>query len=387
MLNHNPKLTDREVLDHAREGLKPYLPLQAEGYKCSTDDLYNLLLGAAANCTTMEALCNDLQGVNAETVRGYLKPYLRQENLPGLEQAINQALADQIPLAVSKHLQEVAIDLHDRPYYGKQAQESGQWVQGQLRHSTHRFYRVATAYLIRRGLRVNLAVHFVLPDEGLCQVLSTIMARLQTLSITLSVLYLDKGFAGIEILNYLTDLNIKAVIACSIRGKKGGTKALCTGRRSYTTAYTFHGRGGTSYTAQLAICRVFTTHRRKGRMKRRVEWLIYILIGLDYGPRQTKRQYRRRFGVETSYRCAGQVRGWTTSPNPVYRFLLIGLSFYLVNVWVHLRWLYTQVAHRGRRKLKVELLPLTRLAKFIVRALEQRYDYVHEIVAPSPPLP
>lgn len=115
--------------------------------------------------------------------------------------------------------------------------------------------------------------------------------------------------------------------------------------------------------------------------------MIYILIHLDYGPRQAKRQYRRRFGVETSYRCAGQVRGWTTSPNPAYRFLLISLSFYLLNVWVHLRWLYTQVARRGRRRLDVQRLRLSRLAKFIVRALEHQYGCIHEIVAPDPPLP
>ena len=40
---------------------------------------------------------------------------------------------------------------------------------------------------------------------------------------------------------------------------------------------------------------------------------------------------------ETSCRRAGQVRGWTTSHNAIYRFVLIALSIVLVNVWVHLR--------------------------------------------------
>jgi hypothetical protein len=30
--------------------------------------------------------------------------------------------------------------------------------------------------------------------------------------------------------------------------------------------------------------------------------------------------------VETSYRCAGQVRAWTTTPNPALRFVLIGVG-------------------------------------------------------------
>src|SRR3990170_4806051 len=95
--------------------------------------------------------------------------------------------------------------------------------------------------------------------------------------------------------------------------------------------------------------------------------MIFILIHLDWSPRQARRQYRRRFGIESSYRCTGQVRGWTTSNNPAYRFVLIAVSFFLLNVWVHLRWLFTQVPRRGRRWLDTQRLQLTRLAKFIIR--------------------
>ena len=109
------------------------------------------------------------------------------------------------------------------------------------------------------------------------------------------------------------------------------------------------------------------------------------MINLDLSPRQARRTYRRRFGVETSYRCAGQVRGWTTSRNPAYRFLLIGLSFFLLNVWLRLRWLFTQVPRRGRRKLDVKRFELTRFANFIVRALERQYGYVDHITATAVP--
>jgi putative transposase len=122
-------------------------------------------------------------------------------------------------------------------------------------------------------------------------------------------------------------------------------------------------------------------------MKRRAGWLLFILINLDLTPRQARRSYRRRFGVETSYRCAGQVRAWTTSKNPALRFVLIGLSFFLLNVWLHLRWLYTQVPRPGRRHLDTRRFSLTRFARFIVRAVEHRYGCVHQIVAPAVPIP
>jgi putative transposase len=286
---------------------------------------------------------------------------------------------------VWRQARDVAIDFHDRPYYGKQSQATGLWVRGHARDGTTRFYRVITAYVMLNYLRVTLVVRFVLPDEDTVEVLKDVLKRVQKLGIQIERLFLDKGFAGIAVQEYLTRRGQPALIACPIRGKTGGTRALCQGNKSYLTAYTFTS-GHTQWTAQLAACRAFTTARRTKRMKRRATWLIYILIHLDLSPRQTRRLYRRRFGVESSYRCAGQVRGWTTSPNPAYRFVLLALSFVLLNVWTHLRWLFTQVPRRGQRRVDVRRFRLTRFAGFIRRALEHLYGCVHQIVALAVPL-
>jgi putative transposase len=386
MANDTPKLTDQEVLQRARTLLAEHLPLQADGYTCTTDDLLDVLLGVAANRGTVEAVCADLVGTpDAETIRGYFKEQLRVEDLPELERRLNAALSDEIPPRVWRQARDVAIDFHDRPYYGKQSQATGLWVRGRARDGTTRFYRVITAYVMLNHLRVTLVVRFVLPDEDTVDVLKDVLKRAKRLGIQIARLFLDKGFASIAVQEYLTHSGQPALIACPIRGKTGGTRALCQGHKSYLTAYTFTS-GHTAWTAQLAVCRAFTTARRTKRMKRRATWLIYILIHLDLSPRQTRRLYRRRFGVESSYRCAGQVRGWTTSPNPAYRFVLLALSFVLLNVWVHLRWLFTQVPRRGPRGLDVRRFRLTRFAQFIQRALERLYGCVDQIVALAVPL-
>ena len=383
MANDTLKLTDQKVLEHAREGLREHLPVQAEGYACTTDDLLNVLVGVAANRGTIESVCTDLVGTpDPETIRGYFNEQL---DLPELARRLNEALAAEIPQRVWRHPQDIAIDFHDRPYYGKTPQGEGLWVRGQARDGTTRFYRVATAYVMLKGLRVTLAVRFVLPNEGTVTVLDDLLTRLEKLKIRLARLFLDKGFAGIAVLDELTRRGQPALIACPIRGRTGGTRALCQGNKSYLTAYTF--KGTASFTAELVVCRVFTTAKRTKRMKRRAEWLIFILIHLELSPHQARRLYRRRFGIESSYRCAGQVRGWTTSNNPAYRFVLIALSFWLLNVWIHLRWLFTQVPRRGGRWLDAKSFQLGRLVKFIIRALERYYGYVHGIVAPAVPRP
>lgn len=380
------RLTDQEVLDHAQTLLAEHLPLEAAGYACTTEDLLKVLLGVATQTGTVESVCADLVGSPApETIRTYFNEQVRVEDLPDLQARLNAALAAEIPERVRRRACEVAIDLHDRPYYGKTEQAEGLWVRGQAKEGTTRFYRVATAYVMLKHLRVTVAVRFVLPDDDTVGVLEDLLNRLKTLKIRVARLFLDRGFDGIAVQEFLTRRRQPALIACTIRGKTGGTRALCRGRRSYRTRYTFHSDDGTAFTAELAVCRVFTTAKRTGRQPRKADWVIFILIHLDWPPRRARQQYRRRFGIESSYRCAGQVRGWTTSPNAAYRFLLIGLAFVLLNVWIHLRWLFTQVPRRGGRYLQTKLFELSRLVHFIIRALERHYGCIREIAAPAAP--
>lgn len=382
------RLGDRKVLDEARLVLKANLPLEAEGYVCTTDNLYDALLGVASNRGTLQAVCTDWLGIaEPETIRVYLNDQLRVEELPELERQLNAALSAQIPKRIYRAPQDVAIDFHDRPYYGKQPQETALWVRGQAKDGTTRFYRIATCYVMLNGHRVTLALRFVLPEDDLLTVLQDLLKRLHRRAIRIACLFLDKGFNGIALLRYLTERKQPALIACTIRGKQGGTRALCTGPTSYRTTYTFESAEQGAYTVELAVCRAFTTAKRTKRMRRRVEWLIYILIHLDLTPRQARRWYRRRFGIESSYRCAGQVRGWTTSPNAAYRFVLLALSFILLNVWLSLRWLFCQMPRQGRRWLDVKRFQLARFAKFIRRALEHHYGAVSEIVAVVAPRP
>ena len=381
-----PELTAQEVLRHAQELLEEKLPLNAEGYKCTTDDLFKVLLGVAATKSTLEAVCADLVGTpDPHPIRGYVHEQLGVEELPELEQQLNAALAAEVPRQVRRHGQEVASDYHDRPYYGKGEQAHELWVRGKAKDGTTRFYRVATASVVLNGLRLTLALHFVLPGDDTVSVLDLLLKRVKAHGLRVSCLLLDKGFESIAVLEYLTRQGQAALIACPIRGTTGGTRALCQGHKSYGTSPTFKGPQGVEFTASLLVCRVFTTARRTGRHVRHADWLVFVQLHLALSPRYARHLYRSRFGIETSYRCEGQVRGWTTAKNPAYRFVLIALAFVLLNVWIHLRWLFTQVPRRGGRWLDTPRFPLARFAKFLQRALEMWYGCVRAITAPALP--
>ena len=95
MTNHTPNLTDRDVLNRARTRLQAHLPLHANGYVCTTNDLLQVLLGVAVNRGTIEAICADLLGTpDPETIRRYLNAQLRFQDLPALLDHVNAALTD-----------------------------------------------------------------------------------------------------------------------------------------------------------------------------------------------------------------------------------------------------------------------------------------------------
>jgi len=92
------RLTDQQTLHDTMIIGQQHIPLTANGYRCQTDDLWRLLLAAAARRTTIEAACADLTGApDANTVRGYLTAQLSPAGVPELEQQWNDLLRSLVP--------------------------------------------------------------------------------------------------------------------------------------------------------------------------------------------------------------------------------------------------------------------------------------------------
>jgi putative transposase len=324
--------------------------------------------------------------VDGETIRGYLNEQIKANDLLGLEQQVNQALVAGLPRRLWKARIEVAIDLHDEPFYGHSADLLAYTCRGEATKGTTHFFRLATAYVIFKDMRLTLALLFVKPGDTLPDIVAALLRRLRHLGFNVRRLYLDKGFCSIPILRYLAEQKWPAILACPIRGKRGGTRALCQGHRSYLTEHTFKSQSHGTYTVPVAVVRTFTSHKRRKHGTRRVQWLVFVLLNSKVSARLARKLYRRRFGIETSYRCMRQVRAWTTSRNAALRFFLLSLAFLLVNLWVELRWRFCQIKCQGRRQLDLNRFRLQRMVGFLNRAIERLYAVVSFIVAEVPPL-
>jgi hypothetical protein len=94
--------------------------VEVHGYCCSTEMIFDVLLKASAECSSIEATCADLEEVaDSNTIREYLSQAIEVKTLRKRETQINTALASCIPEAMERTGIEIAIDFHDEPFYGK----------------------------------------------------------------------------------------------------------------------------------------------------------------------------------------------------------------------------------------------------------------------------
>lgn len=351
--------------------LTDVLPLDMDARDLDEATAWNILLYASLHQTTIESACVELDGPSGTTTRDHLTEALGDSPraVLALEQQLNQALRTQLPRAFRKRLKgqpyEVAIDLVDLPYYGQAHRHVQEVRRGPAKAGTTYFHSYATAAIVHDDQRYELALTFVWAKESLTEVVLRLLKSLRLLGLRLRCAYLDKGFSRVEIFRLLRRHRIPYVVPVPLRGQ--GLKALCHGRRSYPTRYTFNAKTAEPYTTDLVLVRRYRAGRR-GRHG--VDWLVYAVYGLGRrAPHQIHRLYSWRFGIESGYRQMHQVRARTTSRHPGLRLLLVGLALLLLNTYMALRQVWLMVRQYGQRVYKV-WLTLQRLARLLVRVIE-----------------
>ena len=200
----NLKLTDEDTRKEAIERLGTYFPLQIDGYDCTAEIVYDVLVKAAVTGQTIETVSNGLaEMVDGETIRGYLNEQVKVDDLHSLEQQVNQALVAGLPRRLRKTKIEIAIDLHDEPFYGHSPELLALTCGGKAHKGTTRFFRVATTYVIFKDMRLTLGLLFVRSEDEVSEIVAALLRRLRILGLKVRRLYLDKGFCSIAVLDYI----------------------------------------------------------------------------------------------------------------------------------------------------------------------------------------
>lgn len=376
------ELTAPQTLKLAVETMQGHLPLVFDSPLYGPDDVWHILLLAAAQGRSIESAAADLAfAPAANTVRYQLRKGLFvPHNLASLERSLNEALVAQLPPGIRQGQHRIALDLTLIPYHGQPANDPKEIRRGEAKSGTTHFHCYASAYLIRHNQRVTLALTYVQAGDALSAVLTRLLERLAELGIQPRRLYLDRQFFNVELLRLLKVKPFTTILPVPVRGKR--LQALLRGRKSYRTSYVVRSpKHGSEEIALYVVSRY-----AKGRRGRhRVEHLPYAVIGEFNRPVAAARQeHRARFGIESTYRLDNALRPRTSSRDPKLRLLLMGLSAILVNLWVWLKWTAASVPRPGPggRTVHEHLLRLSRLRTFLTLAIQAIHSVVTAIRRP-----
>jgi len=365
------ELRGSDIHEYMVQRLNTSMDLGMQGYRIKNELAWDILLKAGSEQRGLPSVSRELSdSVHHNTIRGHLNQRFDINEIWLQEREQNKGLAASLPPSLWDKAVEIAIDWHDEPSYSRDALVQTYTCRSKAKAGTTHFWRVASAYVMHKGQRFTVGLVYVLPEYSILMVVQRLIERIHQHRVVIKRLYLDKGFCQTAIIQYLQDHNLSAIIACPIRGKQGGTRALCQGRCSYNTTYTF----GDGTTVQLACVRT-KPHGKNG--KRRLKWLLFVCIGVTWSPKKVKQRYRRRFGIETSYRLSRRWRIQSTSANPALRFFLYGLTFWIVNLWSLFKWKF--VRHPHTRKIDPTVLPLSHFAALLRRAIET-FRGVHDSI-------
>ena len=353
-------VTPKDLQAHAAHLCHKHLRLKDHGPKTTAATLLALLCYAAARITSLGAACKALlHAPGYQATHDALLATL--PDVHELQRRLNRALQGDLPEALRRSRQPIAIDLHLVPYHGAPLRDADEVYRGQAKSGTSHFHAYATAYVIRKGRRYTVALAYVRKGQPLAEVVQELLRQAAKAGVRPRYLLLDRGFWSVAVLRYLQRARHAYLMAVPCKGRKpdhpdgpGGTRVFHLRRRSGWGRYTL--TDARKRRATVSIC-VKCRNRRGERGKHGREALVYAYGGLTPSSYQwVKETYRSRFAIESTYRQLGQARIRTSTRDPLLRLLYVGVALILRNVWVWLHWEVLAHARRGGRLLDLAQL-------------------------------
>lgn len=365
---NTPVLTDEQTLEEVIACLMEHVSIDMQG-ECTEETLFTVLVRAASTNESIEQTCKTLENVpSAGDIRYHVN---KCDDMATMKTEVNAVLQARLPKGLTRRRQRLAIDLNLQPYYGTPTPEEEPYIyRSQAKDGTCSFYAYATCYVICKGKRVTIALTPVRRDDTMVFLLTWLLDQAVRLGIRPKRLYLDRGFFSVPVIRWLQALGVPFEMPVIIRGKQGGTRQLLHGGKSYKTRYTMKSQ---TYGAVTFEVWVVCLYRNGKQGKHGREYLAFAVSQIQMGIRQVYQDYRRRFGIESTYRLKNTCRIKTTIKNPVGRLLFVGIAFLLIDLWVYLLWTYVSRPRRGGRQIFRELFPLKLMLTFLRQAVDRQY--------------
>src|ERR1017187_7488963 len=233
-----------------------------------------------------------------------------------------------------------AIDYTKIPYYGKFNRHV---VRSKHEDGTEKFYEYATISIVQDGLRLCVYSRPVTLLDAKVDVVRELIEEAGRRGVKVKLLLMDRAFFTVECINLLNGLGVKFITpcVCNERVQRAVGSLGREGRLPFSIRDS-HQVEEASFT--MVVC------WSKGQKK-----LIPFATNVEEGDarrlvRKIPKEYRRRWGIETTFRKVKDVYGMTTPPSPAIRLAYFMTAMILYNLWQAINLTLTEGRHQDRRR-------------------------------------
>jgi hypothetical protein len=264
---------------------------------------------------------------------------------------------------------EIAIDWHLQPYYGEPNKRRNELYHSKAKQGTTTFHAYASACVVEYGRRYTLALTWVRRHESMVRVLGRLVARIREIGLKIRRVLLDRAFFNVSVVEFLQAEDLPFLMPVVIRGRAPKKGKKVTGlrwiKRQAAGWYPHTMKSGKRQVA-VSICVGYRSYRKGKKGKRRQQKLLFAAWRVHGCPTEIREQYRRRFGIETSFRQMRQARIYTCTRDPHLRLFFVAVALMLRNIWVWIHQTRLAEGSGDTMTLHLELLRFKRMLDWIV---------------------
>ena len=280
-------------------------------------DVLEPVIRAQAENTFIESACRRNGRISSDDVFYHLDKPSVEEITDCLDEGIEDALTRIRKRHRISGKVDIAIDVNEISYYGKD--QNLFILGGKQKAGTNKFYKVITLCIVSKGKRYTLAAIPISFFDITVKLLEQLV-KIARKHVKIRYAFLDRGFLSVDSINKLYELSMQFIIPIKKNDKVVQIMKNCFLRGMKRVLYTMRS-GNREAAFDLVV------HETD-------DDLVGFATNIQGDPKEISKLYRKRWGIETSYRVKNNFFGRTCSRQPKIRLLFIMLSFLLYNLWV-----------------------------------------------------
>ncbi len=325
--------------------------------KYRQSDIFNLILTASVNTTSVESSAFELKTVKKK--KDIPSPdivfyHIERQNNLDLQRQLEKIINSSYQMAEKRRLfgkyAAVAIDIHEIPYYGE---VNNPFIMGcKHNNGTSYCYKYATIDIVEKNQRFTLKA---IPLTPLSNDNATIVNQLLHHAmkyVHIKYVLLDRGFFSVDVINGIINLKLKYIMPAIKNDKIKQVVKDNSNKVSYFLKYTM-GSSKRNATFNLMV-------RYDEKDKEYYTFATNFEIKYKTDIERIAENYRKRWGIETGYRVKNDFLAITTTECYSVRMLYFMISVILYNFWLLCNLIYCREhgIELGRQKITTRIMKL-----------------------------